>query len=510
MGEDLTRATVRGVQWSYASALIIAGLQVIVGAVLARQLTPAEFGLVAMALVAIRFGQHFAQLGIGSAMVQKFQLTPEEIGAGFWASLAMGVLFSILFTVAAPVIGLVFRDEALIPVVRVLALSFALTGVSMSSLSLLRRNLRFKAIAAVEIISYVLGYGFIALALAFSGAGVWSLVTGNLVQSAFAAAGYYVASRHQIPFTRRRTDYTYLLSFGSKVSIVGFLEFLSTNVDTMVVGRYLGGAALGVYNRAYTVAYLPTYQVMQGMTRVLQPSISRMQRDIERMRRNYLNAMLLLAAAALPLSWGIAAASNEIVGVLLGSQWRDAVGPVTVMALAAPFSALTRLGEIVAEALGHLREKIVIRAVQLIAFVGLAWIGLPYGIVGLAGAFAIVEVGALAAYALLTSHLTGARIADIARNLIPGTSCAVAVSTYVYAVHRAAVFLGSSQGLALATQVIGAAIISIVGVLVIQRGRVWDTMVPLLAAAGVRGDNRIVRLASLIRRVTRQGVLDDN
>jgi len=480
--------------------LVTVGLQLVVGAVLARQLLPTDFGLVAMAGVALRFGQYFAQMGIGSAMVQKHELSRDEIGAGFWSSLGLGAAFAVVFMLVAPLVGHLFANTRVVPVIRILALSFVLSALCTTSLSLLRRDLRFKAVAVVEIVGYVVGYGVVALIMAFMGAGVWSLVAGALVQSGIAAVGYYVACRHPIPLATKRVHYVYLWSFGSRVSAVGFLEFLSTNIDTLAVGRFLGDAALGMYNRAYNLAYLPAYQVMQGMTRVLQSSFSRTQKEAERLRRGYLSAVLVLAAVAIPLSWGIAAASTEIVAVFLGSRWSGAVLPVAIMAIAAPFSALTRLSEVIAEALGELNQKMIIRFVQLLALGAFVAVGLRFGIRGPATAFAVVEIAAFVAYARLTSRLTSVAFGDIACACRPGLIAAGLVCAFVYSVHYFGGLLVIPAGLLLVLQFTGAAVLLLFSVARVEGGRVWNEILPYVDALGISEGTIAARLVDRIDR----------
>lgn len=485
MAASLAERTLKGVRWSYVSAIVVSGLQVMIGAILARLLSPSEFGLVAMAFVAIRFGQYFARLGIESAIVQKYELHPREVQAGFWTSATLGVLFAAMFAAAAPAVGSAFRSTRVIPVLQALALTFVFNGLASTALGLLRRALRFRAIASVEIASYFFGYGVTATLLALAGAGVWSLVLGNLAQSAMAAGGYFLAHPHTLKPTLRREDYSHLVSFGSKVSLVGFLEFLSTNVDTMVVGRYLGDAALGLYNRAYSLAYLPIYQVMYSMTRVLQPAVSTMQREIERIRRTYLDSVLLLSAAVLPLGWGMAAASNEIVGVLLGPRWVDAAPLAAVMAAAAPLSAVTRLGEIIAEALGHLREKLIIRATQLIFFAVLAMVAVRFGRLYVAIAFALAESLSFVAYLMLTSRLADLGITSVWKRLAPGVGAGTMVAGFALLAHWAGRAMHLPLGLTLVCQILGCAVVGIFGLSIVGNGQVWHTLARVTRGAGL-------------------------
>lgn len=159
---------------------------------MARLLDPAAFGLVAMSGVVLRFGSYFAQMGIGPALVQKENLSAEDISAGFTSCFLLSIIFFILAWLLAPLSTYLFDNTALIPIIRVMALSFVLTGLSTTATSLLRRNLEFGSLAIIDIASYALGYGAVGVVLAFNGFGVWSLVVAALSQGVLSASLAYL------------------------------------------------------------------------------------------------------------------------------------------------------------------------------------------------------------------------------------------------------------------------------------------------------------------------------
>ena len=234
---------------------------------MARLLEPAAFGLVAMAGVILRFGSYFAQMGIERAVIQKKELNEEDIKASFTLSVFLGMIFFLILWFLAPLALYIFNNEEVVIVVKVMALSFLITGLSTTSLGLLKRNLNFRSIAVIEIASYVLGYLGIGITMAVLGFGVWSLVFAALSQAFFAAIIAYIFVRHNFAFKLK--DYKPLFSFGSKVTIISFFEFIGGSLDTLLIGRFLGASLLGIYNRAYTIVNLPLYNLYTSITRVL-------------------------------------------------------------------------------------------------------------------------------------------------------------------------------------------------------------------------------------------------
>ncbi|MBA2316202.1 MAG: oligosaccharide flippase family protein [Euzebyales bacterium] len=193
---NLTSRTLGAFKWTYGSYAASAVVQIGYTAAMARLLVPEDFGLVAMAALFLRFGGYFAQMGVGQALIQKAELDDEDIRTGFTSSVLLGAGMSAVFFAGAPAAALLFDSARVVPVAQVLALSFLLQGAGITAESLLRRQLRFKTLALVEVVSSVLGYMAVGLAFAVAGAGVWSLVAAGLAQAALASLIAMALMRH--------------------------------------------------------------------------------------------------------------------------------------------------------------------------------------------------------------------------------------------------------------------------------------------------------------------------
>lgn len=361
----MTGPAISGVRWTSSATAATLAIQLVYTAAISRLLPPAAFGVVALGTVLLRFTSVFAQLGLGSAVVQKPELSDEDVRSAFTASVMLGTVMCAVAWLLAPVGAGVLGDPELTGVVRGLALSLLVTGLGTPSLAILRRNLRFRALALAEVSSFALGYLVVGLGMAVAGAGVWSLVLASLAQSASLAALTYGATRHPLTPLVDRARMGVLCGFGGRVSVIGFLEYWSANADTVVVGRLLGAGALGLYNRASLLVVLPMWHLSNTATKVLLPSFSRIQHDVERLARAYVGAFALVAGVLLPVCASIAASAVELVHVLLGDQFEPAARIVPVVAVAAGTSMLTHLPAVVLEARGALRRKLVIQVVHL-------------------------------------------------------------------------------------------------------------------------------------------------
>ncbi len=359
---DLSRQTLGGLKWTYVGTTVAAVLQFGMTAVLARLLTPTAFGLIALAGLFLRFVDHFAKAGITQALVQKPSLTRMDIRAGFTLSAALGLAFAGVALAAAPLAGRLAQDPALVPVLRWLSLGLLLNGFSAPAVALLRRELRFKPLALIEIGAYVVGYVIVGLTMAITGAGVYALVAAMLTQTAVKAAATYAVVRHPLLPTLERAAVRTILSFGLRVSLISFLEFLRSNLDTLAVGRWAGADQLGLYNRAHLLARLPGSHLSTGLSRVLFPSFAAIQFEKRRLREAYLSAVGLTAAIILPVNAGMAVAAREIILVVLGPQWTGSIQVMPWLLLATSVGVTGHFAGIVTEAQSALNEKILVAA----------------------------------------------------------------------------------------------------------------------------------------------------
>jgi O-antigen/teichoic acid export membrane protein len=335
--DTLTSRTIHGLKWSVVAQILNAATTVATVAVLARLLDPPTFGLVAMGLVVMRFVQYFAQMGVGAALVQKSELTSDDIRAGVTSSLLLGAAACGLLLLAAPLVRPLFPNPQVVPVLRVMTLNFVLNGATITSLALLRRGLAFKALAIVDTATYVVGYGATSIVLAAVGLGVWSLVYASLVQSAMTAVTYHALTRHPVRPLFAARVYRTLYSYGARVSVNQFFEFLSANMDTMWAGHYLSTRNLGIYTRSYTLVSLPNQYLGTSFTRVLFPSFSRVQGDTTRLRDAYLPAVMVAVIIGTPLRRGVAAAAAQVVDVVLGHRWHAGVPVAGILAIGQVF-----------------------------------------------------------------------------------------------------------------------------------------------------------------------------
>lgn len=390
--ENLTSKSLNGLKWSYASTISNAIMQIGYTAVMARLLDVNSFGLVAMGGLVLKFGSYFSQMGMSQAIIQKNELTGLDIRAAFTSSIILSTLLFIIVYFFSQFSIYIFYNNEIITIIRVMALSFIFTGIGMTSMSILRRKLLFKTIALIEITAYIISYGGIGISSAYLGYGVWSLIFASLSQALISSLLAYFSVNHDIKFFFNLNIYKPLFSFGSKATMNMGLEYLGSNLDSILIGHYLGAAKLGIYNRAYLLVNLPMYHLTNSFSRVLFPSFSRIQNDRQKLKEIYLKSVLLLGFILFPISMGVAVASKQVVMVLLGNKWNEAIPILSLLALATPFDLLGSLGSIMCDVTAKLKTKLILQIISLSILLLTFFFLFKWGLEGFAIAIVIMNI----------------------------------------------------------------------------------------------------------------------
>lgn len=408
MGPGIGRRARQGLAWSAGGTLASIAAQLVLMAVMARLVEPAAFGLVAMALVAMRLVSLATQLGLGPALIQRERLEADDVRAALGLTVLAGLAGTALLVVAAPLVARLYGRADVAPVLQGLALSLLPAAVAGVWQALLRRALRLRAAAGVELGSYLAGYGVAGVSLAITGAGVWALV-GAAVAQALAGAlfGALCVPAPRVPGWRGlRAARGRLAGYGSRHTAVTLSEFAAANLDTALIGRLLGETVLGLYNRALLLATLPAEKLAGALTRVLFPLVSGVRADARTAGAAGLLGVAAAGMVAAALGPGVAAAAGDVVAVLLGPRWAPAVPLLQLLAWVAPPMFVNHVCGVLCDATAQLGAKLRVQLGALLLFAvaapGLA-VGLGLGAAGVAAALLLTEAVRLVAYLAVLS-----------------------------------------------------------------------------------------------------------
>lgn len=413
----LTLRTLSGFKWQILATGGTSLVSLLTVMILARLLTPQDFGQLAVAQAFISLADILGQRGLGPAIVQRFQLTRRHVATGFTLAIGSAVLLAGAIWVLAPWLVLLVGAPETAPVVRALAPLVLLTGAGLVSDHRLRRQLRFRQLMAATVLSRVLGGGIVAVGLALMDHGVWALVWGALAQQ----AAYSLAVLAFAPprgFAGGRREAGDLVRTGAGFSALALTGIATGQSLRLLIAGTLGAASLGLYTRARSLSVVAT-RFAPLLNQVLLPAMARRQQRVDRLGEVYLNGAEVLALGALPLGLMIAVSAEEIVRIVLGQQWAGAVPVLRILSLTAALHAVNALHVPLVRALGAVYRETWRRVLYLVLLLGAVWLGSRWGLPGVAAAIAAAQVVLHALVAQLTLGLLGIGPRKLLRRLVP-------------------------------------------------------------------------------------------
>lgn len=386
--KSLKRKAAKGVTWSAVEQWGRQGVNFVVILILSRLLDPKAFGFLAAGLAYTAFAEIFVEQGFAHAIIQRADLEPGHKNAAFWGNLAIGILITILGFLGAPWIASFFRVAELTPVMRWLSLFFLLHALSETQQALLQRQLAFRSLSIRTLIATLAG-GIVGISLAVLGYGVWSLVALTLVEKSVNVLLLWFASDWRPGLQMSWRHYRELFAFGINIMLASFLGYINRRSDNLVVARFLGPIALGYYTLAYQ--FLPVaLQLLAGITSVVAyPVLSRLQGDMERMRRVYYQATQLTGFVAFPIFIGMSLVAREIILSFNGAKWLPSVPVLQVLSLSGILLSLHLFNGTVLKAGGRPQWALWIAIMNAVSNLTGFLIAVRWGIVAVAAAYVI-------------------------------------------------------------------------------------------------------------------------
>lgn len=381
---SLTHQTVAGLLWTSLGKGAYGVLQLVVIGILARHVSPADFGVVSAALIVIALSGIVSQLGMGPALVQRPDLERRHIDTAFTSSVVMDLMLGIAIWLAAPLASSFFRVANVEPVLRSLAWVFPLQGMATVAESLMKRELRFRSLANLDVISYGLGFGVVGISMALLGKGVWALVAAQIAQNVVKTGIllYWQPPRlWNLPDGRAFRE---LMGFGAGFTLAKIANQVAAQGDYLVVGRFLGPAPLGYYGRAYNLMSTPASGFGTILDAVLFPAMARVQSDAQRLAGAYRRGIALIALVFLPASAALVLLAPEVVAVLLGARWTPVIAPFQVLAAGMLFRTSSKIADSLTRATGSVYRRAWRQFLYASLVVGGAWVGQHWGITAVA------------------------------------------------------------------------------------------------------------------------------
>ncbi len=357
--------------------------------VLARLLGPKDFGLVGMVTAFTGVLSLFRDFGLSSAAIQRSTVTEEQISTLFWINILVGVLLGLLAIAGAPAIAAFYHEPRLVGVTSVLALGFLFNAAGVQHSVLLQRQMRFTALAIVNTVGLIVGTA-IAIGGAKAGYGYWALVAMTVTVPLISTVGFWLTTAWVPGIPHRRTGIRSMMRFGGTVTLNGLVSYVASNFEKILLGRFWGVDALGLYGRAYQLINIPTDNLNSAAGEVAFSALSRVQDDPVRLKSYFLKGYSVVMALTFPITIACALFADDMILVLLGPKWAAAapifrlLAPtILVFAIVNPlFWLLSSLGLVGRS----LKMGLVIAPIMIASYV----IAMPYGPQGVAFAYSTV------------------------------------------------------------------------------------------------------------------------
>lgn len=350
--------------------------------VVIRILKPSDYGLMAIAGMLIGFAALFRELGLYTAMVQKRDLTRRQVEQAFGFLIVVNCILYVVVFATAPLLAGFFDDPRLTDIARVLGIQFPLAAVGVVQDAMLSRRMDFKHKSFVNL-AVVLGNGFVTLAFALAGHGVWALVYGSLAGSFIRPAGLVLAARYWCRPRFSRTGMADMLRFGSFVTTTRLIWYVYSQADVFIIGKLLGKETLGFYSVAMELATLPMRKVSELLSQVGLAAYTVVQEDMSALRSHYCKAIRVLSVLSFPVFWGISSISPDLVAVVLGQRWEQAAIPLQLLGLIMPIRMVAHSGSGALSAIGKPQFGTLNVLINLVIMVPAFYLGAVFG--GLVG-----------------------------------------------------------------------------------------------------------------------------
>jgi lipopolysaccharide exporter len=438
---NLTQQTVKGIFWSYLSFIGGKGMTFLSTVILARLLLPEQFGLIGYCLVATQYLDILNAAGVDSALIARRDRLEEAANAAFTANIFLGLSTFAAAWVIAPYVAQFFNEPAIIPLLRVLALTLPISGLGMVPDTLIQRSLRFRT-RLIPDVSRSIAKGVISIVLAVAGMGVWSLVWGQIAGAAagtvlaWLLAGWRPTWRFHSESTRS------MLVFGFHIIIIELVGAIRNNVDYLLVGRILGAVALGYYTMAFRIPELLIGSLNNVVGTVSFPALVVTQSDSEKMRSFYFGYIRYLALFVFPIGVGLTLTAHIFIPVLLSSKWVPAIVPTALISSALAIMAIGYVPGVLYKVINRPQILNQLAIIKVPMAVAVLWYSTRWGINGVAAGQIVIGLVSVTLDTLVANHVMGYRIFDLARAVFPSLASSLAMALILATVDRVFVLSG--------------------------------------------------------------------
>ena len=359
--------------------------------VMARLLTPADYGLVGMVAFVTGFVSMYKDLGLSAATIQKSEINSEQISTLFWVNVLLSLGITLFTAALAPLVAWFYGEPQLTWITIISAAGFITSGLAVQHEALLRRQMRYFALASISLTSMVMGY-VVGIILAWHGFRYWALVASQLAVALTTTLLTVTLCRWVPGLPKRNTGVRSMIKFGSNLTGFTTINYFSRNLDNLLIGRVWGAQQLGLYTRAYQLMGLPIDQINEPISSVAVPSLSRLTDSPESYRKAYLRMLEKIALLTMPCIVLMIVTSDRIIQIVLGSQWSGTTRIFVLLGITGLFQPIANTTGWLLISQGRTNQMLQWGLISGPLIMGSIVAGLPWGAVGVAASYAFTRI----------------------------------------------------------------------------------------------------------------------
>jgi O-antigen/teichoic acid export membrane protein len=426
----LRRRIVSGFSWGVGTGVVIQASRAGFAIVLARLLTPHEYGLANMALVVSTLVSALTDLSLGVGLVQRGTITERDRSTVFWTNTILGAILMVAGLALAHPIAVFYEEPEVEPLFRLLCVTFLVGALGATHAALLHREMDFRSINVRVGVSTIVG-GAIGIVFAAAGAGAWSLIAQQIAVALISTALLWTSVEWRPRLTFSSTSLREIGAFGGSVFGVRLTDYGRTNLERVLVAKVLGTGPLGTYSVAFNILLSPVGRFLVAVMDTLFPILSRLQSEPARMAEVWLRVNRLFSAAFVPALIGLAVAAPDFVEVVLGDRWLGLTPLLQLLAVGVIAQVVSALGADVLKSAGRAGALLRFSTVEAVLFLVGTLVGLSWGIVGVAAAYGAVSVPTRIYFIRMATRAVGISFSRFAQSLsgIAQASIALLIST---------------------------------------------------------------------------------
>ena len=418
---DLTNKTLSGVKWNAIGRFSTQGISFVIGILLARILSPSDYGVIGMIGIFMAIAQTFIDSGFGSALIRKKDCTDIDYSTAFYFNIVVGIVSYLILFISAPFIADFFNTPILVDIVRVLSINLFFNSLTIVQTSILTKAVDFKSQAKISLVAVIVS-GIIGLTMAYNGFGVWSLVFQSVSISIVRTISYWMVTKWKPQKIFSKNSFNYLFGFGSKILSASLLHTIYANLTTILIGKFYTPKDLGYYSRGESLASLPSTNLTSILQSVTYPILSKIQDDDERLIQVYRKYICVTSMVIFFGMCLLVALAKPLILVLLSDKWTNSIIYLQVFCFAYMFDHICQLNLNVLYVKGRSDLVLKLEVIKKTISISMIVAAIPFGILAICIARALYTQIAIIINTYYTGKLFGfgylAQIRDFSKYFI--------------------------------------------------------------------------------------------